>query len=171
MTPTGSMTGSVRVTLVTVAGEVDEAGRRPAPSRGGWERRLRLDSDLEDAVQPVAEDPVGLVDLGQREAMGEQRRRVEPARTDHGDQPTHPLLATWAKRRDDPVVAEARRERLVRHLQLARVDAKARQRAAGPEAAQRAFECRLGPERLDRDVGAVTARQPLDLLDDIDLRE
>ena len=90
----------------------------------------------------------------EREAMGEQRRRVEPAASHRRDQPPHPLLAAGAQRGDDAMVAEAGRERVVRHLELARVDAEARQRAARPQAAQRVLERPLGAQRLDRDVGA-----------------
>ena len=47
----------------------------------------------------------------EREPVGQQRCRIEPARLDHLDQPAHPLLAAGAERGDDPVVAEARGER------------------------------------------------------------
>ena len=107
----------------------------------------------------------------EREAVGDQRQRVEPARsaTVAISRP-HPLLAARAERGDDAVVAEAGRERVVGHLELARVDAQARQRAARPQAAQRVLEGPLGAQRLDGHVGAA-AGQALHLGDDVDLGE
>ena len=68
------------------------------------------------------------------------------------------------------MATEAGRERVVGHLELAGVDAEARQRAAGPEAAQRVLERPLRPERFDGHVRAA-AGQSLHLGEDIDLRE
>ena len=127
------------------------------------------DGDLEHAVAAVAEQLVGLDDVVEGEAVGDERQRVEAAGLDGRDEPPHPLLAARAERGDDAVVAEAGRERVVRHLELARVHAEARQRAAGPQAAQRVLERLLRAERLDRHVGAA-AGQSLDLGDDVDLR-
>ena len=73
---------------------------------------------------------------------------------DHLDQAAHPLLAAGAERGDDAVVAEPGGERLVRHLELAGVDAEARQRAARAERAQGALERLLRAERLDGHVDA-----------------
>ncbi len=53
-----------------------------------------------------------------------------------------------------------------RHGEVPRVDAEARDRAAGANAAQAVLERLLLPERLDRDVGAA-ARESLDLGDDV----
>ena len=69
------------------------------------------------------------------------------------------------------MVAETCGERLVRQLELARVDPEARQRAAGTERPEGALERLLRPQGLDRDVGAVPAGQAHDLLDDVDLGE
>ena len=120
--------------LVLFASRCGPAGPRAGQSgkEGG---DLRGGRDLQDAVEAVAEEPVGLLDLPEPEAVGEQRGRVEPARLDHRDEPAHPLLAAGAERGDDPVVAETRREGGIRQLELAGVDAQAGQRAAGPERA------------------------------------
>ena len=96
--------------------------------------------------------PVGLADLVQPEAVGEERGRVEAAGLHHRDEPAHPLLAAGAQRGDDPVVAEPGGEGRVRQLELAGVHAEARQRAAGPQRAQRALERLLRAEGLDGDV-------------------
>ena len=90
-----------------------------------------------------------------------------PAAPSH--QPAHALLAARAQRRDDAVVAEAGGERVVRHLQLARVDAEARERAARSQASaarsRRSPACRAPRSRRRRRPG-----QALDLGDDVDLR-
>ena len=54
------------------------AGPKPAAPRdsGRW---LRSDRDLQDAVHPVAEEPVGLLDVLQREVVRDQWRWIEPA--------------------------------------------------------------------------------------------
>ena len=70
----------------------------------------------------------------EREAVREQRDGGRGGRSHHLDQAAHPLLAAGAERRDDAVVAEAGGERVVRHLQLAGVDAEAGQRAARAQA-------------------------------------
>ena len=54
--------------------------RRLTRSPADQERsRLRDDGDLEDAIESIAEHPVGLADVAEREVVSEQRRRVEPA--------------------------------------------------------------------------------------------
>ena len=92
-------------------------------------------------------------------------RSTRPA-ADELHQAAHALLAARTERGDDAMVAEAGGERVVGHLQLARVDAQARERAAGAQAAQRVLERLLRAERLDRHVGAA-AGQRLDLGDDV----
>jgi hypothetical protein len=64
--------------------------------------------------------------------QGGRRRRRDQARH-RRDRAWHALLAARAQGRHDPVVAEPRREGVVRHLELARVDAQARERAAGSQ--------------------------------------
>ena len=99
--------------------------------------------------------------------MRHKRRQIDATMLDHRHQPPHPLLPARAERRHDLLIAEARIERLVGRDELARVDAEARQRAAGPDGAQRVLERLLPAERLDRDVDAAAAGQPLDLRDGI----
>src|SRR6185369_11181223 len=108
---------------------------RPWPSSGP-------DRDLEDAVATIRKQVVRLDDVVEPEPMGDERQRVEPAGLHGRDQPTHPLLAARAQRGDDPVVAEAGRERVVRHLELARIHTKARQDSARTNAPKRILERR-----------------------------
>ena len=86
---------------------------------------------------------------------------------DHRHQPPHALLAAGAQRRDDVLIAEAGVEALVRHRELAGIDAEARQRAAGPRRTQRVLERLLLAERFDRDVDAAAFGQALDVGDRI----
>ena len=62
-------------------------------------------------------------------------------------------------------------KRVERDPEVARIDAKRRQRAARPEHAQRRLEGLLPSERLDGDVDAAPVGQAPDLLDRIGLRE
>src|SRR5450759_5767561 len=79
-------------------------------------------------------------------------------------------LAAPTERGHDAVVAQTGGERVLRHLKLAGVDAKARERAARPQAAKGVLERTLGSERLDRHIRAAP-RQALHLGGDVDLSE
>ena len=51
-------------------------------------------------------------------------------------QSPHPFFTAWAKRRRDLVIADACGKRVIRHLQLAGINSKARKRAAGTQGSQ-----------------------------------
>src|SRR5262245_41622035 len=88
------------------------------------------DGDLHDAVALVGEQVVGLLDLRQTVGVRDQLAEGEPLGGDDAHEAPHTLLAARAQARDDVVIAQARRERVERHRQVAGVDAQARDRAA-----------------------------------------
>src|SRR5687768_6227975 len=108
-------------------GHTAPAGAAPVPGRPSGSvirdygsNLLWPDGNLQHAVQTVAEDAVRLADLVEREAMRDERRRVESPRLHDAHETLHAFLATGAQCGHDRVVAQTRRERVVRHLQLAR---------------------------------------------------
>lgn len=58
---------------------------------------LRRYCDFEDAVSLVGEELVGLFDLFEIEAMGNDRGDIKTLRGDEVHQPSHPFLAAGAK--------------------------------------------------------------------------
>src|SRR5688500_10820709 len=64
------------------------------------------------------------------------------------------------------MVAQSGRERLIRDLKFAGIDAKARERSPGTQAAETVFEGLLRSQRFDRHVGAL-ASEPLHFVDRI----
>jgi pimeloyl-ACP methyl ester carboxylesterase len=110
----------------------------------------------------------GLIDVGQFEAVCDQGTEVQSAAAHHLDETAHALFAAWAERRHDAVVAESGGERVVWHLQFARVHAERRQRAAWAEHAQSVLEGLLSTEGFDGHVDPGTG-EAADLLDDVHL--
>src|ERR1051325_7083407 len=127
----------------------------------------RRDGHFHDTVAALAEEPIGGGDVGELEAVRDERTKVETAAANHVEQAAHPLLAAGAKRRDDAVVGQSRSERLVRNGEISGVDAEAGKSPAGAKHAQRAFERLLRPEGLDGHIDA--AGEAADLGDDVDL--
>src|SRR5690349_17971049 len=77
--------------------------------------RLRPDGNLEHAITSLTENLVALAQVIQRERVRQKRSRIEPARLDERQQPSHALLAARTERRHDVMVAEARGEGIVGH--------------------------------------------------------
>src|SRR5829696_7317949 len=90
--------------------------------------------------------------------MREQRREVDAAMTNHFHQPAHSLFAPRTKRRHDPVIAYASRERFIRNLKFAGIDTETGQGSCRSQAAQRALECLLSAQRLDCYIRATTCQ-------------
>src|SRR6185503_17464494 len=100
--------------------------------------------------------------------MREEGRGIETARLDHRHEAAHSLLTAGTQRRDDSVISEAGCKCIIRQLELARINAKARKRAARTQAAQRIFKCLPCPESFDRNVCAA-ARQAQSFSHDVAL--
>src|SRR6185369_15415458 len=95
----------------------------------------RIQRNLQHAVSLVAEKIVRFLDVVESEPMGHERSQIDSAALHHRHEASHPLLAAWTERRDDLLIAESGIEGFVRRHQLARVDAEARQGAAGTDCA------------------------------------
>src|SRR5690348_11175913 len=109
-------------------------------ARGSSTRLLRTDGDFHDAFAALAEDGIALGDVFERERVREQRGGVEAAGADDVHQTAHAFFAARAQRCDDPVIAQPGGKRLVWNLELAGVNAKARQRASGAKAIETTLE-------------------------------
>src|SRR6185436_10901916 len=107
------------------------------------EDRSGPDGHLHHAVALVGEQVVSGLDLVQPEGVGHQLAEGEPLGGHHAHQAAHALLSARAQGGHDPVIAQPGREGVERHVQVARVDAQARQRAPGADAPERVLEGRL----------------------------
>jgi hypothetical protein len=103
--------------------------------------------------------------------MSYQRLQVDAVRRDNVHEPSHALLPTWAESRYDSVVAESRRERTNWDLQVAGVDAKAREGSAWSKDPETGLECRLRAQSLDRHIDAPSISNAHDLVDRVNLFE
>src|ERR1022692_2353439 len=83
--------------------------------------RLRLDGDLQHTIAMLGKEPVGIGNLIEFEAVGEQWRQIQTSVKHHLHQASHALLSTWTERRDDFVIAQTCSKRLKRYGQLPRV--------------------------------------------------
>src|SRR5271166_6616272 len=95
-------------------------------------RPLRRDRHLQDTVALVREQIVGLFDVVELVVVRHERSEIGPPGRYDFHEPPHALLAAWAERRHDRVVAQPRAKCVKRDLEVSRIDAEARQDAARP---------------------------------------
>src|ERR1041384_62952 len=88
---------------------------------------LRFDCYFKHTVEPIAEDFVSLLYFIKRHGMSEQRSQIDSSCPDDLHQTAHSFLTSRTEGSDDSVIAQARREGFIRHLEFARVDPQARQ--------------------------------------------
>ena len=86
--------------------------------------------------------------------MREQWRWIEAFCLHHRHQSPHPFFASRAKCGHDFVIANAGCKRVVRHLEFARIHAKAAERSARVQATQAILKRSLNTQRFDCNVRA-----------------
>jgi hypothetical protein len=102
-----------------------------------------VDRHFHHAISLPAEQVVRRWQLVEREMVGDQRRQVDTVVSDHRKKSTHALLAARTKRRDNPLITQARVDRFVWGDKFAGIDAQARHRATWTQTSQCGFECVL----------------------------
>ena len=64
-----------------------------------------MQPDFQHAVALVTEQVEGLLDVVEAEVVRDEGGQIDAVVFNHCHQPTHPLLATGAERRDDLLIA------------------------------------------------------------------
>src|ERR1700674_1153045 len=82
-------------------------------------------------------------------------------------QPAHTLFAARTERRDNFVIAQPSRERLIRHREFSGVHTQAGESPTWPQYAECTFESALSSQRLNSHIDAPSASEVLDTLHDI----
>src|ERR1041384_6152178 len=98
---------------------------------------LRFDCYFKHTVEPIAEDFVSLLYFIKRHGMREQRSHTASSSPAALHRTALSFLPPRTEGSDDSVIAQARREGFIRHLEFARVDPQARQCFPRSKASQR----------------------------------
>src|SRR5688500_18829409 len=85
-----------------------EKSLRSVETRMRWKSGMasssRRDRDFHHAVAALAKQPIRFGDVGEFEAMGDERAKVEATAANHVQEAAHAFLTAGAKRCDDAVV-------------------------------------------------------------------